>query len=372
MSKGGVHGLQEVFSLHTGTSKTTAMRFFKRYIFPALYGLLIYLTIRLLQDSQIHLAFWRRSWRLNLLEMSVCIAISYLWIYLFRQLLRYFDRTQGALQLGYRRVTRELILLVLTTLLLFNLTATPLVAFTDDGLSIGDLAAVNVVPTLFALIYYGIARSGQFLQAYVDNRLQLERVMNEQLETELKFLKAQYHPHFLFNAINTVYFQMDEDLPGAKKTLEKFSELLRYQLYDQQQQVPVLQEIEYLHNYVSIQKIRSSSRLSLQVDIDPRLRQQLVYPLLFLPLVENAFKYIGGDYQLHITLLLLQPTILMFTVSNSMAATPPVKENASGIGLENLRRRLALLYPGRHQFNVEEQDDLFIASLQLVLTDEQH
>ncbi|UCJ07385.1 histidine kinase [Chitinophaga pendula] len=348
------------------------MRFFKRYIFPALYGLLIYLTIRLLQDSQIHLAFWRRSWRLNLLEMSVCIAISYIWVYLFRQLLRYFDQTQGPLQLGYRRVARELLILVSSTLLLFNLTATPLVAFTDDGLSIGDLAAVNVVPTMFALIYYGIVRSGQFLQAYVDNRLQLERVMNEQLDTELKFLKAQYHPHFLFNAINTVYFQMDEDLPGAKATLEKFSELLRYQLYDQQQQVPVLQEIEYLHNYIGIQKIRSSNRLSLQVDIDPRLRDQLVYPLLFLPLVENAFKYTGGDYQLHITLLLLQPTILIFTVSNSVSDTPPVKEDAGGIGLENLRRRLALLYPGRHQFSIEEQDGLFIASLQLVLTDEQH
>ncbi len=72
-----------------------------------------------------------------------------------------------------------------------------------------------------------------------EQKLLVEKITNDQLETELKFLKAQYHPHFLFNALNTIYFQMDEDVGEAKKSVEKFSELLRYQLYDQRQTVPV-------------------------------------------------------------------------------------------------------------------------------------
>ncbi|PSL44743.1 histidine kinase [Chitinophaga niastensis] len=345
------------------------MKFFMKFIFPAIYGLTVYLTIRLLNDSVAQIKFWERPWTLNALEIAISIFIGYVEIFLFTRLLRYFDRQQQVLNIYYGRIVKELGWLILINLALQNLVFTPMAALTDDGLSWGDLADINVIPMLYAVIYYGIARSSQFLNAYVDNRIQLERVTNEQLETELKFLKAQYHPHFLFNAINTVYFQMDEDVDGAKKTLEKFSELLRYQLYDQQQQVPVIQEIDYLNNYVDIQKIRSSTQLALAVEIDDRLQQQRVYPLLFLPLIENAFKYVGGDYQLHIKLA-LQGNDIILAVSNSLHAMIPVKENGAGIGLENLQRRLQLLYPGKHRFTASRQDHLFIAALQLEITND--
>jgi LytS/YehU family sensor histidine kinase len=201
----------------------------------------------------------------------------------------------------------------------------------------------------------------------VNNKVQLEKVTNEHLETELKFLKAQYHPHFLFNALNTIYFQMDEDKEGAKRSIEKFSELLRYQLYDQQLQVPVMQEIEYLQSFIELQKTRSTDKLRLKVNFDNELKEQLVYPLLFLPLVENAFKFVGGNYDMLVEAKVADGHI-EFRVENSVPVIPLINQHenkAGGIGLENLRRRLNLLYPGRHTLTLENGGNNFKAELKL-------
>ncbi|MDB5022197.1 MAG: histidine kinase [Pedobacter sp.] len=337
------------------------MRLFRRYIFPAVYGLLIYFTIRLLHDIDVDAQFWKRDWRLNAFEMFCSIVLGYLSIWLFKRLLRYGDK-RWPVQFTYHNLVYGLLLLLLANLALVNLVLIPMAAFTDDGLSWADFVGLNVIPALYTIIYYGIDRSRVWLSAYVESKLQFEKLSREQLATELKFLKAQYHPHFLFNALNTIYFQMDEDLGGAKKSIEKFSELLRYQLYDQQQQVPVVQEIEYLKSYIGLQKIRSSAKLKLNVDIDPKLSDQLVYPLLFLPLVENAFKFIGGDYHLLIEAR-LEGNQIKLCVENSLSSHIPIGNKIGGIGLENLRRRLSLLYPGKHQLNIETKQEVFKAEL---------
>lgn len=339
------------------------MKFFRKYLFPIVYGLMVYFTVRLLHDLDVNEQFWKRSWALNIFEMSCSVVVGYAGIYLFEWLFRFYDK-QWPLELNYKGIIRELVILVMANLVLVNLIFAPMAEFTDDGLSWADVADLNVIPTLYAIIYYGIARSSRWLKAYVDNKMQLEKVTNDHLETELKFLKAQYHPHFLFNALNTIYFQMDEDVPGAKKSIETFSELLRYQLYDQQKQVPILQEIEYLQSFIELQKIRSSDKLKLEVDFDPQLNGQMVYPLLFLPLVENAFKFIGGDYQMVVTAKLTDNNI-EFRIENSIPKIKPAELKAGGIGLENLKRRLNLLYPDQHVLDLEAENENFKAVLKL-------
>src|SRR5882757_11077190 len=154
---------------------------------------------------------------------------------------------------------------------------------------------------------------------------------------------------------------MDEDVAAAKRSVEKFSELLRYQLYDQQQTVAVGQEIRYLENFILLQKTRSSEKLRLETHFDQRLDGQQVYPLLFLPLVENAFKYVGGDYHLQIAADVNEEQHrLEFKVTNAIPPTIPVKAE-SGIGLENLRRRLELLYPGKHTFAAGANNGVYTA-----------
>jgi len=262
-------------------------------------------------------------------------------------------------------VLLELFWVFLITEICVNAVMTPMVALTDDGLSWGDLAIINVIPLLFNMIYYAVVRGNKLLKAYTDKKLQLEKITNDHLQTELKFLKAQYHPHFLFNALNTIYFQMDEDVSAAKKSIEKFSGLLRYQLYDQQQKVPVSQEIQYLANFIELQQVRTSEKLQLYVSFDPQLNGQQVYPLLLLPLVENAFKYVGGDYKIDITAR-LEGDNLLFTVTNSIPLNMPVKASI-GIGLENLKRRLELLYEGKSSLKTVKQPELFNAELHLKL-----
>jgi LytS/YehU family sensor histidine kinase len=235
----------------------------------------------------------------------------------------------------------------------------------DYPIGIDDLVIINVLFSLFMLLHYAITRGNSLIKALIEQKLLVEKVRNDHLNTELKFLKAQYHPHFLFNALNTIYFQMDEDVSAAKQSVEKFSELLRYQLYDQQQTVPVSQEIHYLDNFIRLQQARSSERLRLETRFDPLLDGQQVYPLLFLPLVENAFKYVGGEYRLAITAA-LEADGIQFRVVNSIPTNIPESNRADkGIGLENLRRRLELLYPERHTLIAEKKGQQFSAALTL-------
>ena len=338
---------------------------FWKYLFPPLYGMVVYFTIRLLLDSVTGMKFWERNrWAQTSIELGYCIFVSYIFVWAFRRLFRWFDERWPE-EFSYQRVVRELLYVFFVNLVFQNVFLTSFVALTDDGLQWYDLADINTIPLLYVLIYYGIARSSTFLQAYVTGKVQLEKLTNDKLQTELKFLKAQYHPHFLFNALNTIYFQMDEDVAEAKKSVEKFSELLRYQLYDQQQTVSISQEIHYLENFIRLQEIRSSEKLQLTVRFDERLNGQHIYPLLLLPLVENAFKYVGGDYWIRIEAL-LEGNGLRFSVHNAVPAEIPTGKRG-GIGLENLERRLQLLYPDRHVFRVEKKEGQFQAELTLTL-----
>jgi len=345
------------------------MKRFLKYIFPPLYGLLVYFTIRLLLDSVTGMKFWHRRWSLNAIEMTTCVFMGYVFVWAFGKLFRYFD-TKWPAKFSYSRIAKELWYVFLVNFVLQNIFVTPMAALTDDGLQWYDVADINTIPLLYAIIYYGIFRSSSFLRAYIDNKVLLEKITNDKLQTELKFLKAQYHPHFLFNALNTIYFQMDENVADAKKSVEKFSELLRYQLYDQQQQVSMGQEMEYLKNFIELQKVRASEKLKLHVHLDEKLNGQQVYPLLFLPLVENAFKYVGGEYRISVKAI-VNGNEIDFTVENSLQlADIPVKPN--GIGLENLKRRLDLLYPGRYILKTEKKGNNFFATMNLQLRPDEH
>ena len=260
-------------------------------------------------------------------------------------------------------VIRELAIMILTNSFIVSLLFLPVAAFTDDGLSMDDVVDWTVIPTFFAIMYYGIVRGRALLAAYVAQKTTLEKITIVQLQTELKFLKGQYHPHFLFNALNTIYFQMDKDIENAKLSIEHFADLLRYQLYNNQQKVPIKQEIDYLKSFIEFQKIRKSRKLLLEINIDPALCEQMVYPLLFLPLIENAFKYVGGNYKINVSVQ-LEKNVVFFKIENAVSATRK-NNDVGGIGLENLKMRLELLYYNTHQIHFYNGDETFVAELKI-------
>lgn len=335
------------------------MKFFWKYCFPPLYGLFFYTIVRLVSDLTNRVEFWRRPFRENAAEIAGVILFSYLLTGIPAWFVRRFSRRAGQ---TLSDIFREFGQVLAVAILVATAASCMIhVAANDYPIGIDDLVIANVLVSLFMLLHYAILRGNGFIKAYVEQKLLVEKTRNDHLLTELKFLKAQYHPHFLFNALNTIYFQMDEDVAAAKQSVEKFSELLRYQLYDQQQTVAVSQEIRYLSNFIRLQQTRSSEKLRLEVSFDANLDGQQVYPLLFLPLVENAFKHLGGDYQLRIAAVLEAP-LIRFEVTNGVPGESPLRQTG-GIGLENLKRRLELLYPGRHSLSARREEDRFKAIL---------
>lgn len=331
-----------------------------KYFFPAVYGLCVYISIRLVTDVISGNRFWMRPWQVTAIEVAGSLLIGYIFVAALHRLLkRNLQRYDPPGSTG--AAIREFAGVALFTELVCTCTIIPVTALTDDGLQWFDVVNTYLIPLLFCLLYYAFIRGNAFVRKSYEQQLQIEKIGKDQLQTELRFLKAQYHPHFLFNALNTVYFQMDEDVSRAKQTIEELSELLRYQLYDQQQTVSIRQELQYLQSFINLQKTRMNDHLSLTVAFDEKLNGQQLYPLLLLPLVENAFKYAGGAYWIRIQAS-LDNDRLHFHVSNAKPGSI-VQRKAGGIGLENLKRRLALLYPGRHSLQLSDTEQHFTADL---------
>jgi sensor histidine kinase YesM len=336
------------------------MKNFWKYIFPGVFGLLIYTSIRIVTDTMTKEPFWERSVRQNLIEIIFTLALGYLMHYLLHYFIMQFNKRKESFSL--QQVLLEFSIITIVCIATINPAVFLIHYLAGIPNEIADMAIANILVVLYALLYYSIVRGNNLVRSYIDQKTQIERLRSEGLQTELKFLKAQYHPHFLFNALNTIYFQMDESVCDAKLTVEKFSELLRYQLYDQQQLVPVEQEWQHLQNFIHLQKIRASDKLTLHVHFDEGLKAEKIYPLLLLPFVENAFKYVEGNNDIKIEAR-KDGNWLHFIVQNAV----PMKQNTSreGIGLENLHRRLELLYPGMHYFSAKNTMINFIAELKL-------
>lgn len=330
-----------------------------KWFFPPLYGLCIYTSMRLVNDVISESRFWERHWSINAIEIGTCLTLNYFYFYVLGRLL------QKHLRSGRSAPLKEMAEAFLYIELISSVTLIPMAALTDDGCQWYDVINIYLIPALYLLLYYAIARGNAWVRRSYEQQLLIEQINNDRLQTELRFLKAQYHPHFLFNALNTVYFQMDDDVPQAKHTITALSDLLRYQLYDRQQTVPVSRELQHLEAYIGLQRERMNEHLRLNVHFDPQLDAQHIYPLLLLPLVENAFKYAGGDYWIDIKAA-LEGNAILFTAANAKPAIATTGKEG-GIGLENLRRRLELLYPGRHSLAIDNQPDHFTVTLKIEL-----
>ncbi|HLZ16045.1 MAG TPA: histidine kinase, partial [Cyclobacteriaceae bacterium] len=218
-----------------------------------------------------------------------------------------------------------------------------------------------------ASFYLAFSVALQLSKEWYFQRQLLQRIEIEKLNTELAYLKAQVNPHFLFNSLNTVFFQIEKTNIKARETLSKFSDMLRYQLYEcNGNEVSVEKEIAYLRNYVDLQRLRSNDNYFIEFSATDNLNGHAIAPLILIPFVENAFKYVSHftdapnevKIQLHVSDKNFEMRVLN---TRSKTGTP----QPGGIGLKNVQRRLALLYPQRHQLTMIEEDGLFEVNLQL-------
>jgi two-component system LytT family sensor kinase len=201
----------------------------------------------------------------------------------------------------------------------------------------------------------------------------LHAVEKEKISTELNFLRSQVNPHYLFNLINTIYFQIDRENTQARASVEKLSEMLRYQLYEcTNDQIEIKKELDYIRNYVAMQTLRMEKGSDIKLQIDENLQGFRIAPLLILPMVENAFKHVSNfkeacNNKIHISLQHDKNKVFIVQVSNTYDKTNTVNHivNSGGLGVVNLKRRLELLYPGRHELAVNKEDSIFNTTLKI-------
>jgi sensor histidine kinase YesM len=240
------------------------------------------------------------------------------------------------------------------------------------GYILGDVQKQSFFSNTFynfsiAVFYLSFTMALMLSKNWYQQRLLLQKIQVENLETELRYLKAQMNPHFLFNSINTIYFQIDKNNIAARTSLHKFSELLRYQLYEcNEEQIAIEKEIEYLKSYIDLQRLRKQKNYNICFKADENVCHFSIAPLLLIAFVENAFKHVSRYTDkvnnIHVQLR-LENNYFLFDVINSKSNTQlPARES---IGLKNVKRRLELLYTNKHELCINDEPTSYSVHLKI-------
>ena len=195
-------------------------------------------------------------------------------------------------------------------------------------------------------------------------------IETEKLNTELSFLKSQVNPHFFFNTLNNIYslavVQSDQTAPAVMK----LSSIMRYILTETQTNlVPLQNEVDFITNFIDLQLVRLTDKVQVIFNADGDIDNKQIAPLLFIPFVENAFKYGVSTKEktaINITLVTKENNVA-FTVTNTIVKADKGIIETTGIGINNVKRRLELLYPGKHTLQVSEENNQFIVHLDINL-----
>lgn len=195
-----------------------------------------------------------------------------------------------------------------------------------------------------------------------------KEAMTIKLESELQHLKYQLQPHFFFNSLNNIYSLVDVSPEQAKQTIHSLSKLMRYLLYQtNNDKVSLGNEIRFITNYIELMKLRFTENTKIEYDF-PVLKTDLqVAPLLFISLIENAFKHgVSASQETEIIFKMsADGNRISFSIKNHNFPKTDSDKSGSGIGLQNMKKRLQLLYPGKHQFFTAVNDGFFIVNLVL-------
>ncbi|QCR21819.1 sensor histidine kinase [Pontibacter sp. SGAir0037] len=262
------------------------------------------------------------------------------------------------------------IALVLATLVVFALVRSPLDFYVFKEFN----PNMKILYSYERLVQYML---GGFMVIFISSALKVtgnyirnER-LNKELETqkltaELAYLKSQVNPHFLFNTLNNIYSLAYKQSPETPDAIMKLSLLMRYMLYESNDTLVSLEkEVEHIHNFIDLQKLRLREHTSIKFNIKGSLAGKSIAPMMMMTLVENAFKHgLVSKNEIGITFNLeVKETCLQFSTINNISTHK--KKDFGGIGLENLRRRLNLLYLNRHKLSFEEKEGAFYATLKL-------
>jgi hypothetical protein len=248
----------------------------------------------------------------------------------------------------------------------------------DLWLLFGDSERQLLIPGIFTMTYalflvYLLSMPFYLSLGWFDQQSKIDKLKSENLRTELDSLKDQINPHFFFNTLNNLYSLTLSNSEKAPEVILKLSELMRYVIYDASKPfVTIQEEVDYLASYFEIQKIRLGAKAEVHFESHIDDASAAIVPLLFINLLENAFKHgtdsmvEGGTIQ---CALQLEKGRLTFQLKNRYEKAISTKEE-EGMGLDNLKRRLALAYPDSHSLTISDENGIFDVSLTIEKTDD--
>ena len=216
----------------------------------------------------------------------------------------------------------------------------------------------NLLPVVFAMAI-------RYAQRNFSLEIAQKEAQAHKLQADLTQLRYQLQPHFFFNALNNIYSLIAFDPQKAQQSVHSLSKLMRHFMQNSdQKQISLAEEVDFLQQYISLMQLRLTDKTTVQVDFPKQVPQLTIAPLLFISLVENAFKH-GVSATTTTTLsfsLRVEGNTIIFRSENTKI---PTQESlySSGIGIDNLKKRLTLLYPERHQYTIEEKEGKYIAQL---------
>jgi two-component system, LytTR family, sensor histidine kinase AlgZ len=229
-------------------------------------------------------------------------------------------------------------------------------------------AFTHSITTIFIILFVGMLK---FVEDWFELEAKKKEIENEKLIAELRFLKAQINPHFLFNTLNNLYYLATVSSPKTPEIIDKLSQMMRYMLYDSNHpKIAISKEIDYMKNYIDLEKLRLENKLPIKFDIKGDITSKQIVPLIFITFLENAFKHgvsnVSNDAFVNISIELDGDNCRYF-VENSKLIKPEKINEKSGIGLQNVKRRLELSYPNKYSLNVSETDTIYKVDLSLTL-----
>ena len=232
----------------------------------------------------------------------------------------------------------------------------------------------SALPSCISAITLGM--SIKLAKNWLESQKRQQILEKEKLETELKFLKSQFNPHFLFNTINSIFVLIDKNPEMASESLVKFSGLLRYQLYEcNSNKIPLKKELAYIESFIELESLRQNKNFKLELDLPKLTNEDIrIAPFILIPFIENAFKHIADDTNdkkwVHLNIK-IEDNMMYFKLGNTtnfdINNTYASKEYYGGLGLKNVQRRLDILYPNAHSLVIKKAQDIYIVKLRLEL-----
>jgi len=225
----------------------------------------------------------------------------------------------------------------------------------------------------FTFIIAGSSTIFKIVSDWIRYQRDRRDLQTQTMQSELKFLKSQINPHFLFNTLNNLYALTLKKSDKAPEIVIKLSEMMRYMLYEcNERRVPLSKEVNYIRNYLDLERLRQGENIEIKFEITGRMNDQKIAPLMFIPFLENSFKH-GLNNHLSkgfVTINLnVEEKEIQFDIENSKAESLPAIEHrrSGGIGLVNVRRRLNLLYPDHYQLEIRDNPNTYGVFLSLDL-----